>query len=84
MRSTAQGMSEGGSVSALTAGESGDEFCDAAPEVNRKAQNCAELDDDGIHLPIAVGQADVQQRFGQPQMGGGADGQELGDAFDNS
>ena len=80
----AQGMGEDGAVSALAAREGGEEFCDSAPEVNRQAQDRAELDDDGIHLPIAVGEADVQQRFGEPQMRGRTYGQELSDAFDNS
>ena len=77
-------MGEEGAVSALAAGEGGEKFCDATPEIYRQTQDRAELDDDGIHLPIAVGEADVQQRFGEPQMCRGTHGQELGDAFDNS
>src|SRR5206468_251816 len=44
----------------------------------------AELDHDGIHLPVAVGEADVQQRLRQAQVCGRTDGQEFGEAFDNA
>ena len=57
---------------------------DAAPEINRQAEDRAELDDDGIHLPVAVGEADVQQQFGDAQVRGRTDGQKFGEAFDNA
>ena len=70
-------MRERCAVAALAAGKSGEECCDAAAEIYGQAKNCAQLDDDGIHLPVAIvesqigGQArDVQQRFREPQVRG--------------
>ena len=53
-------------------------------EIYRQAKNCAQLDDDGVHLPVAVRQADVQQRFREPQVRGGTDRQKFRQAFYNS
>jgi len=52
-------------------------FLDAAPEVHGQAQNRAQLDDDGVHLPVTIRQINVQQCFGEPQVSRGTDGQEL-------
>ena len=45
--------------------ESGDQLCDAMSKINRQTQDCAKLDYDGVHLPITVGQIDMEQRFEQ-------------------
>jgi hypothetical protein len=42
------------------------------------------LDDDRIHLPITVRKVYVQQAFCNTQMSSRTDGQELGQAFNNS
>ena len=51
-------------------GKGADEFDDPAHEEQAKGQNCSNLDDDGVHLPVSVGQVDVQQRLGDAQMSG--------------
>src|SRR5579864_6012899 len=77
-------MSQRRAVTALTAREGRKEFGDTAPEINRQAQDRAQLNHDGIHLPVAIGEADVQQRFREAQMRGGTDRQKFGQAFDNT
>src|SRR5215475_11351689 len=60
------------------------EFRNARPEINRKAKNGTELDDDGVHLPVPVGKADVKQSFSNAQVCSRADGQKFRQALDNS
>ena len=78
------GCVRSGAISAFTVRKGREKFGNAAPEIDGQTQNRAQLDDDGIHLPIAVREADVQQRFREPQVRGRTDGQEFGEAFDNS
>src|SRR5208283_3416286 len=68
----------------LALGKGREELGDVLAEINGQNQDRAELDDDGIHLPVAALQRHVQQDFGNAEMGGGTDGQELGESFDNS
>src|SRR5579864_9675192 len=84
-------MRQYSAISALATGKRGEELHDAAPEINRKAQNRAQLDDDGKHLPIPIVESQirnqtrrVQKSLRQAQMRGGADRKKFGDAFDNS
>src|ERR1700728_4616770 len=77
-------MGERGASSAVAARKRGNESFDATPEINRQAQDRAELDDDGIHLPVTVGQADVQEQFGDAQVRRRANREELGETFDNA
>ena len=79
-----EGVGERGASSAVAARKRGNKSFDATPEINRQAQDCAELDDDGIHLPVTVGQADVQEQFGDAQVRRRADREELGETFDNA
>ena len=67
-----------GPVAALAVGKSSNEFDDARPKVNRQAEDCAQLDDDGKHLPVAIAKIDAQERFGDAQMRGRADGKKFG------
>ena len=53
-------------------------------KIDRQAQDRTQLNHDGVHLPVAVGEADVQQRFRNPQVRGGADGQKFGETFHDS
>ena len=66
----AERVREYSAVAAFAPRKSGEEFCDTRAEVDGEAEDRAELDDDRIHLPIAVRQADVQQCFGNSEMGG--------------
>ena len=43
-----------------TLGKSLDEFLEAGAEVDGQAKNGAELDDDGVHLPVAAGEVEPQ------------------------
>ena len=67
-------MSKGSSVPVLTLRKSGEEFRDPGPEIDGQAQNRSQLDDDGVHLPIAVSQVDVEESFGDTQVGSGTHG----------
>ena len=44
--------------------------CDPLGEIDRQAQDRAELNRNRVHLPIRIGQIDVQQRFSEPEMRG--------------
>src|SRR5579871_6476866 len=77
-------MRDGIAIAALAAGEGREKRGDAAAEIYGKTENCAQLDDDRIHLPVTVGEADMQQRFRQSQMRGGTDGEKFGEAFHNA
>ena len=60
------------------------EFSDAVAEINWQTKNGTELDHDGVHLPIAVGEADMEQSFSDAQMRSGTNRQKFRKAFDNS
>src|SRR5215831_13874258 len=84
-------MGQRSAISALAVRKRGEELHDAAPEINRQAQDRTKLDDDGEHLPITVVESEigsktrnVQQGFREPQVSGGADRKKFGEAFDNS
>ena len=59
-RSQAERMSENRAVAILALRKSGKKLGDAAAKIDRQAQNGAQLNDDGVHLPIAVGQTDME------------------------
>ena len=73
-----------GVLAVFPAGKGRDEFGDARAKVNRQAENRAQLDDDGVHLPIAAAEIDPEQGFADAKVGGGADWQKFGEAFDDS
>ena len=77
-------MSENGAVATLAARKRGKKLRDASAEIDGQTENRAELDDDGVHLPVAAGQRDMEQGFGDAQVRGGADGQEFRETFDDS
>ena len=49
----------------LPCGKVAYEFGNALAEINRQAEDRAQLDDDGKHLPVAIAKIDVQQRLGK-------------------
>src|SRR5579872_1792539 len=77
-------MSKRGPIAPFPLRKSRQEFRNAMSEVDGKAQNGAELDDDGVHLPVAVAEIDVKQRFCDTKVRRGTDGQKFGKAFDDS
>ena len=83
-RGQADRVREGRSVPLLAARKGGEESDDAIAEVERQAQHRANLDDDGEHLPVAVVETDVEERLRDAQMRRRADGEKLGEAFDDA
>ena len=77
-------MSKHSPVAALTGGESAEKFEDAIPKINRQRQDRAELDHDRVHLPEAVVQVELEERFDDPEMSGRAHRQKFRQAFDNT
>src|SRR5437660_3779976 len=59
-------------------------FRDSGAKINWQTQDRAQLDHDGVHLPVAIRQAHVKQRFGNPQVSRGTDRQELREPFNNA
>src|SRR6266700_2402533 len=59
-------------------------FGDPGAKINGQAQDRAQLNDDRVHLPIAVTQIDVKQRLSNAEVCGRADRQELRQALDNA
>ena len=53
-------------------------------EVDRQAEDRAQLDDDGEHLPVAVGERDAGERLEDAEVGGRADRKELRQALDET
>ncbi len=68
-------------VAVLAPGKGAQEADDAAQEEQQERQDRAQLDDDGVHLPVGVVEGDIHERFGNAQVRRGADGKELGQAF---
>jgi hypothetical protein len=55
-------------IAAFAARERGKKACDACTKVNGQAENRAQLDHDGVHLPEAVAQVNAQQGLGNSEM----------------
>src|SRR3979411_3106346 len=70
-------MGQGVAIAVFTLGEGAKKFCDPAAEIHRQAQNGTELNNDGVHLPVAVGKTNMRQRLGDSKMRRGTDGQKL-------
>ena len=70
-------MGENGAIPIFALRKSGEKFCDPVAEVHRQTQNGAQLNHDGVHLPIAVGQAEVENRLGDTQVRGRTDWKKL-------
>ena len=79
-----EGMGEDGVVAALPAREGAHKGDDAAEEEQNEGEDGAELDDDCVHLPVGVSKRDVEQGLREAEMGRGADGKKLGQAFHNA
>ena len=70
-------MRERGAVLAFTARKRRQEAGNPRTKINRQAENGAQLDHDGVHLPERIVEVDVQQRLGDAQVGRGADRQKF-------
>ena len=77
-------MRERGAVLALAARKRGDKPGNARAEIYRQAEDCAQLDHDGIHLPERIVEMDVQQRFCNAQVRRGTYRQKLCKTFNNA
>ncbi len=55
-------------VASLALRKCGQKCRDALAKIHWQAQNCPQLNHDRVHLPIAVRQIDVKQRFTDAQM----------------
>src|SRR3954468_24107905 len=71
-------------VAIFAVGKGTQKLCNPRSEINWQAQNRAELDHDGVHLPISITQADVKQGLGNPQVRRGTDRQKFRQTFNNS
>src|SRR5438034_2422175 len=63
-------MGQHSAVSAFALRKCAEKLRDSPSEVNGQTQNCAQLDDDGVHLPVAIAQAYMEERFRDAQMRG--------------
>ena len=77
-------VGEDGSIAAFAARESVQKLQNAPPEESGQRQNRPQLDDDAVHFPEAILEIDLEQRLGDAEMRGRADGQEFGQALENS
>ncbi len=75
------GMSQPVAVAAFAPGKGAEELDDAAEEEQAQGQDGAQLDDDGVHLPVRIVQRNLHQSFGNAQVRRRADRQKLGQAF---
>jgi hypothetical protein len=70
-------------LAVFAAGEGTDKFDDAAGKEQSESEDGAELDDDGVHLPVRVVEADIEEGFADAQVSGGTNGEKLGKALDD-
>ena|SRR5689334_20294511 len=73
-----------GSVATFTTRKRGEKLGDALAKIDWKAQDGAQLNHDGVHLPVATAETDVKKRLANSQVSCGADGQELRKALDDA
>ncbi len=57
-------------VTALALWERAEKVHDSVQKINRQRQDRAELDHDRVHFPKTVMQIEMEERFGDAQMGG--------------
>ena len=62
------GVGEPVAVAILPARKGAHEFDDAAQEKQGECKDCAELDDDGVHLPVGVVERNLHEGFSDSQM----------------
>ena len=77
-------MVEPGPIAANAARKGRQKLADPLAEIDRQAKDCAELDHDRKHLPVAVREVDAEKRFRDAQMRSGTDRKKFGDSFDNA
>src|SRR4051812_41196662 len=77
-------MRESSAIAAFTLGKRRDELRDARTEVDWQAKYGPELDDDGVHLPVAAGEVEAEELLGDAEMRGGAYGKKLGETFNDA
>src|SRR5689334_10614691 len=77
-------MRERGAVLALTARKRGEEPANARAKINRQAEDGAQLDHDGVHLPERIVQREAEELFRDAQVRRGADRQKFREAFNNA
>ena len=74
-------MGEQVAVAVFASGKGAQETADAAQEKKQEGQDGAQLNDDGVHLPVGVVEGDPHESFSDAQVGCRADGKEFGEAF---
>ena len=80
----AEGMRQKIAITALTSRICREEFQDPVPKINRQGQDRAELDHDRVHLPKAVVQIEIEERFDDAEMTGRTHRQKFGQPFNNA
>ncbi len=66
------------SITVFSVREVVSELDDAIPEIQRQAQDGAQLDDDREHLPVPIAEVDTEERLCNPQVRRRADGKKFG------
>ncbi len=62
------GVIEPGAVAVFAFGKGAEKLDDARQEEKTKSQDCAQLDDDGVHLPVGVIERNLHQSFRDAQV----------------
>jgi hypothetical protein len=73
-----------GAVAAFAAWKALDEADNTFEIKKKKCEDGADLNNDGVHLPIRVIERDMHGCFSNTQMRGGTDGKKLGQALNDS
>src|SRR5664279_4280780 len=73
-----QWVIDNGTIAVFSMRKVVNELDDAVPEIQRQAQDRAQLDDDGEHLPVTIAEVDAQKRLCDAQMCRRADGKKFG------
>ena len=63
-------MGEGRTVRIFSLGKGAEEFQNPPCEQQHQGEDGAQLDHDGVHLPVRAGQVDVKHRLHQPKVRG--------------
>jgi hypothetical protein len=76
-------MREPVAAAVVALGKRAEEVDDAGKEQDDERDDGAELDDDGVHLPVGIVEGNPHERFGYAQVRGRANRKKLGQAFNN-
>jgi hypothetical protein len=71
-------------VATLALGESAKVSDDAGEKEHEEGEDGTELNYDGVHLPIGVGEVDFEEGLSEAQMSGGAHGEKFCQTFDDA